>query len=262
MLFKREITRNLKSFFVATAVCTFMAMYIVSMAPSFGADIQKILDMKLPAQLQQAMGLNTLDYARPESFFSMVFTYIYLFLGIYAAGLFASIVSKEYSDKTAEYLYTLPAKKSRLITTKLLVASLFTVLSVAVTLLGSVLAFQFFIKGGYNLTPVLLMSLAWLIGGLFFGSLSFLISSFFVKSKTASIISIGAVMIAYVMQVVISMNDKLSWLTYLSPFDWFKGPDIQRYNELDPAYTLIAIAASVLFVVIGIRRFKRMDVLI
>jgi ABC-2 type transport system permease protein len=262
MLFKRELKRNLKSFIVAVTICSVLVMYIISMAPSFGSDIQQILNMKLPKQMQTAMGLIGLNYNDPISFYCVVFSYVYLFFSIYVAGTFATIVSKEYSDKTAEFLFSLPAKRLQIIWTKLNVAFLYTALSVVIIFLVSLLSFVLFIKDSYDLTPVLMMSLAWLIGGLTFGSMAFLVSSFLIKSRAAATTSVGIILIMYMLQVVISLNEKLDFLKYISPFDWFKGPEIASSGGLSVTYCLIALFFILTFFITGIRRFNKMDVLI
>ena len=137
MLFKRELKRNLKSFLIISLACAAMAMYVIAIAPSFGNDIQKILDLKLPQGMQKAFGMKDLDFQSATSFFAIMFSYIYLFFAIYLASAFANIVSKEYSDKTAEYLFSLPAKRLHFILVKLSVIFLYAIISVLLIFLIS-----------------------------------------------------------------------------------------------------------------------------
>ena len=262
MLFKRELKRNLKSFIISVTICCILVMYVISIAPTFGSDIQKILDMKLPQQMQTAMGLIGLNYKDPISFYCLVFSYVYLFFSIYVAGIFATIVSKEFSDKTAEFLFSLPAKRIQIIRIKLSVALLYTGLSVLIIFLVSWISFVLFVAGSYDMKPVVLMSVAWLLGGLAFGSMAFLVSSYLIKSRAASTTSIGIILIMYMMQVVISLKGKLDFLKYISPFDWFKGSEIASSGGLSATYCLIALFFIIVFFITGIRRFNKMDVLI
>jgi ABC-2 type transport system permease protein len=262
MLFKREIKRNLKSFIVACIICSVMVMYVISIAPSFGKDIQQILDLKLPKQLQAAFGMKGLDFGDPIGFYGLMFSYIYLFFSIYIAGVFATIVSKEFSEKTAEYLFSLPAKRINIISTKLSVAFLYAALVVVILLLVSVFSFTVFIKEKIDLLPVFLMSLSWFVGGITFGSIAFLLSSFFTKARTVSSISVGIVLVMYLFQVVISLNKELDFLKYISPFDWFKGSDIASNGEISITYCIIAITTVIACISYGTYRFRKMDVLI
>ena len=232
------------------------------MSPSFGPDIKQILDLKFPSEMQLAFGMEGLDFNQSNSFFAMTFSYIYLFLAIYMTGVFAVIVSKEFSDKTAEYLFSLPAKRINIILTKLSVAFIYGFCSVLIIFLVSCLSFALIIKENYNLQPVLLMSVAWFMGGIAFGSIAFLLSSFFTRSKTVSSISIGFVLVMYLFQIVISLNQNISFLKYISPFDWFKGSKISNSGEISLTYCLIAIFVSAISLFFGVKRFKTMDVLV
>lgn len=262
MLFKRELKRNFRAFAVTTLISSFLVIYIISMAPTFGTDIQQILDMKMPKELQNAIGMKGLDYSSASSFYAIAFSYVYLFLGIYVAGAFAAVVSKEFSDKTAEYLFSLPAKRSRIIITKLMVTGLYALGSVLIIYIASLVSFAAFIEQDYSRTAIALIALAWLMGSLFFGALAFFISSLTAQSKSASLVSIGVVVAMYLLQVIISMNGDISFLKYISPFDWFKGSDIIRYVSLDLKYSLVCLAMSALLIWGGIRRFVKMDVLV
>lgn len=262
MLFKRELRRNMKSFLIVSAVIIFLVMYVISIAPSFGKDIQQLLDLKFPKPLQKAFGMSNLDFTTTMGFYALIFSYVYLAVGIYMAGIFSSIVLKEYSDKTAEYLYSLPAKRMRIIRTKLSVALLYSVIVIILTYLVSILSFSLFIKESVDMKPVLLMSLSWLLGGMVFGSISFLISSFLSKMRNASGIGTGLVLLFYMLQLVISLNRDLEDLKYISPFDWFKGSDIANSGEISVTYCIIAVVVSAVCIFVGAIRFKKKDVLI
>jgi ABC-2 type transport system permease protein len=262
MLFKRELIRNLKSFIFTAILCSVMVMYVIAISPSMGADIQKILDVKLPKLFQTAFGMQGLNFQTANGVYSLIFSYIYLFLSIYISVLFSSIVSKELNDKTAEFLFSLPATRLKIFLVKLGAAFLYTVFPVAILFLVSWFSFDVFIKQNYELFPVFLMAVAWLIGGITIGSIAFLLSSFFYKTSTIITLSIGVVMSLYFLQVLISINNKLDNLKYICPFEWFKGSEITQSKELSITYIVIALVVSMLCFLYGIRRFKKMDILI
>ena len=262
MLFKREFKRNYKSFLISGFVCVVLAMYMISMSQSFGVDIQKIIDVKLPKEVQVALGLSGLDYSNPVSFFALSFSYIYLFISIYIAGIFAVIVSKEFSDKTAEYLFSLPAKRIKFIKTKLAVVFTYSFLIVLLVFFSTWISLIINIKSGYDLKPLMLLSVAWLTGGITFGSITFFISSFFTKTRTISSVSVGVVLGMYLLQIAISVNENLKFLKYISPFDWFKGSEIVNSGEISLSYLIIAVCIIVSSLYFGIKRFNKMDVLV
>jgi ABC-2 type transport system permease protein len=262
MLFKRELKRNLKSFLTVSIICAALVMYVVSIAPSFGKDIQQILDIKLPKQMQSAFGMKNLDFGTPMGFYGLIFSYVYLFISIYTAGLFGNIMLKEFSDKTAEYLFSMPAKRMKIISSKLTVALLYTFISIIFIMLISILSFSLFIKQDYDISSMMLMSFAWLLGGLTFGAIAFLISSFLSKTRSSQGIATGTVLVFYLLQVVISLNKNLDYMVYISPFDWFKGNEIASSGEIPVKFCIIAILVSALCILMGAQRFRKKDLLI
>jgi ABC-2 type transport system permease protein len=258
MLFKRELKQNLKSFIICTIVCAALSLYVIALTPSFGEDMQKLLDLKLPRQMQLAFGLSNLDFGTPLGVYGIMFSNIYLTFGIYAAVMFGGIVSKEFTEKTAEYLFSLPASRYTIIITKLSVAALYLTASVSITFLVSWVGFEGIIKTGYDIKTVLLMCTAWWLGALFFGAVAFMLSSFYTKTKMA----IGVVMGAFLLQVVISLKEQLKLIKYLSPFDWFKANEIINGVTLSISYSFIALSAIIICLVIGCIRFFNKDVLV
>jgi ABC-2 type transport system permease protein len=235
-----------------------LSLYVIALTPSLGADMQKLLDMKLPRQMQLAFGLSNIDFRTSLGVYAVMFSYIYLTFAIYAAVMFAGIVSKEFTEKTAEYLFSLPAGRNTIIVTKLSVAVLYLTASVSITFLASWAGFKGIIKNGYDIKTVLLICTAWWLGALFFGAMAFMLSSFYTKTKMA----IGLVMGAYLLQVVISLKDQLKLIKYISPFDWFKGNDIINGATLSVSYSFIALAAIIICLVVGCKRFLKKDVLV
>lgn len=261
MLIKRELNRNFRSFAIVTGIASVMAGYIISLAPSFGADIQQLLDVKLPKNMQTAFGMDNLNFSSALGVYSISFSYLYLFFAVFAAGIFSTIVSKEFTDKTAEFLFVLPESRSRIMLKKLLVALLYLFLSVAVVFIVSWIMLQTVESGDLNAGPVLLCAVAWLLGSLSMGALAFLLSSFSKRGKTAYTMGIGLVLILFLLQIIISLN-QADWLKLVSPFDWFKANEIMAGNSISLFYCLWAIGISAVCLLVGFWRFKRADVVL
>ena len=262
MLYKRELKKNFRPFLAITLVCSALVFYLVSMAPTFGSDIQQILDMKLPKGMQQAFGMDGLDFNNSASFYTLSFSYIFLFFSVFVSGVFATIVSKEFSEKTGEFLFSLPAPRLKLIFTKLTAGFTYIALWACIIVAVSMMSFLIYIPEGQDIKPILLMTIAWILGGAAFASASFYMSSFLNQSRTISGASVALVMIMYLLQLIISFNDKLSFLKNISPFDWFKGSEIVNTGQLSITNCIIAISVSALFFTLGIIRFNKKDVLI
>lgn len=223
-----------------------------------GKDIQQILDVKMPKQMQLAFGMSNLDFTSPMGIYGLIFSYLYLTFGIYASGMFARIVAKEFTDKPAEYLFSLPARRQDIIVTKLSAAMLYLTVSVLATTLVAWLGFVTLVQADADIQALWLIGAAYWMGALFFGALAYLLSAFYIKARLA----IGLVMGMYLLQVVISLNEKLEALKYISPFDWFKANEIVNKGGLSPIYCVIALVATAGCLWVGTRKFMRTDVLV
>lgn len=257
MLLRRELRRNLKAFLISTGICTALSLYLVALIPTMGGEMQQMLDLKMPKQLQLAFGMQGLDFSSPMSTYALMYSYLYLTLGLFAATTFGQVVAKEFADKTAEFLFSLPARRIDILRTKLLVAAGYLTAAVAVLTIATAVGFRLIIGEGQGLGALVEMAVGYWVGAMFMGALAFLLSARFVRTRMA----IGIVMGAYLLQVVISLNDGLAPLKYLSPFDWFKGNAIVS-GGLDPASLAIGLVATAMCLVAGVRLFVRKDVLV
>ena len=258
----RELNRNFLPFALTSVICGLMAVYVISMGPSFGKDIQQILDMKMPKNFQAAFGMAGIDYTKPMGFFGLVFLNIYLFIAVYMAGTFATIVSKEYRDKTAEFLYSLPGERLKIVISKLTVVVAYSVFAVFITYLSAVLGMKLIIPEAQDLQPLLLMSLAWLLGGLALGAIAFLLISFKPDLRGSFGLAAGIVMLFYMLQLIVSLNEDIRWLAYISPFTWFRGADIAATGTIGIEFVITALLVCAVCLYIGIRKYRKMDVLI
>lgn len=238
-----------------------MAGYIISLAPSFGPDIQQLLDLKLPKNMQTAFGMDNLNFSSAMGVYSISFSYLYLFFAVFSAGIFSTIVSKEFTDKTAEYLFVLPESRSKIMFKKLSVAFLYVFISIAIVFLVSWIMLLSVGNDDLDVGPVFLFAAAWLLGSLTMGSMAFLLSTFSKRGKTVYTMGIGLVMLFFLLQIIISLNNA-DWLKLFSPFDWFKANDIMLQNSISLFYTCWAIGISATCLFVGFWRFRKADVVL
>jgi ABC-2 type transport system permease protein len=258
ILFKRELRLNLVGFLVCTVICSALSIYVITITTSIGPDIKAIIDMKMPQQIQLAFGMAGLDFSSRMGTFALIFSYLYLTYGIYSASLFARIVSKEFTEKTAEFLFSLPAKRIHLILIKLGTAMFYLTAVILTGFLVAWMGFAVIIQAPYKLSTLLQMAVAYWLGAMFFGSLSYMLSSYYIRARLAA----GLVLGAYLLQLVTSLKAELEPLKYLSPFDWFKGSNIVNRGGLEVDYALVAVVGIMVCLIVGTRRFMRKDVLV
>jgi len=123
------IKHEFKANFIALILWTFSLIIIIFLV-SFefeifqgNLEIQEFMDSPLFQQFYGALGAGNVNIMTPEGFLSLLSIYIYLPLAIHAGLLGAGIISKEERNKTAEYLFTLPVSRKRILAAKFIAGS-------------------------------------------------------------------------------------------------------------------------------------------
>jgi hypothetical protein len=64
------------------------------------------------------------------------------------------------------------------------------------------------------------------------------------------------------MQLIISLNEDVRWLAYLSPFTWFRGADIAATGTIGIEFVITSLVVCAVCFYLGIKRYRKMDVLV
>jgi len=122
-----EIKSNLKEFIIWTVALSVL-FYVASFEyETFAGSEEIAAAMESFGFFFDALAGMSIDISTPEGYLSLISIYIYLPLGIYSGLLGSNIIAKEERDKTAEYLFTLPVKREKVLLNKVITAILFTV---------------------------------------------------------------------------------------------------------------------------------------
>jgi ABC-2 type transport system permease protein len=222
-IFKRELKANFKAFII-WAVSLSVLFFAASTEYSVFADNEKVADALNNPTFQiffQALGVQNINILTPEGYLSLMSFYIYLPLGIYAATIGSSIVSKEERDKTAEYMFTLPVTRKKVLFHKLLVAILYTFL-----LAVWIMVFCYWAFGRIASSPDFAQFIINLTIGVFLTQLVFLSIGLFLSSvlkhyKKSSSITLGFLIATFMVSMLTQITDKVDFLKFITPFQYF-----------------------------------------
>lgn len=233
-MLKRELKVNLKSFIMWTLIISsiIIVAYLFYPALDETASFDELLE-SLPKELLMALNMDIVNINTPYGWFA---TEGYLMLallgGCYSSLLGGSIVIKEESEKTIEFLMSKPISRVKIIKDKL-IAGLIYIFS-----LNLILFFVSFIGltllDDLNFKMLLLLSGSVLFIHFIFYFLSLFISLFFKKSKKMVGISLGLVLGTYFLQVLAMLDEKIEFLKYFSPHEYFSA----RYIIINESYNL------------------------
>lgn len=244
IIFIRELKRNRKSFIIWTASLVLFNIMIMSLFPSI-ADNTKMYDemiKEFPKGIIEVFGLDKISMFTILGFFGTEsYLFITLFGSIYAMLLGASILSKEESEKTIEFLLAKPVTRSTIVTAKAANVFFYITLFNLIFSFTNYLMFEAVKKEEYSLKALLMLSAGpWLLH-LTFAAIGLLISVFVVKAKSVYPVSIGFVLVMYFINIMSSISEKLTNLKYFTPFKYVDAPDIIINEKIEPIYLIIML---------------------
>ena len=154
-----------------------------------------------------------------------------------------SILLKEQSDKTIDFLFSKPIKKSKIVTSKLLTGLIYIFIFNLVISLTTLIGLN--LSNDFNFKHWFLSSIAPVFIHTFFFCLSLLISNYFKKTNKSITFNIGIVLGTYLIGVISLMSEKLEFLKYFSPFEYINSKTIVTNNSLD-IFNLILLTTYVI----------------
>ena len=185
-MFKREIKVNFKSFLVWGIALSLLLILVFLIYPSISDKIEfDDIIRNFPPQLLKTFNFDVVSISTVFGWYaSEGFTIVSLIVAMYAAVLGSSIILKEESDKTIEFLYSKPVSRRQILLSKLLAGTLyiiaFNVLIMVITGIG------FILSDDMHIVKWLLLTLSPILIGLASFVISAFVSLFFKKARKAA----------------------------------------------------------------------------
>jgi ABC-2 type transport system permease protein len=240
-IFIRELRENLKTLLIWSVIVFLFVLVGVSKFSAYynNPDMLSILD-NLPRAVLDALDLRAFNLTTVSGFFGIMFTYFALLLSIAATMWGSDIITKEERDKTVEFSLTLPATRNRLVTAKTLAALVNCLGLLLVTWVASLVSSTPYKPDSAFFRFLALCMLALFVLQLIFLSLGVLLGCSIKRYKAAGSAAISLLLVTYFLSVIVTLNQKLDFLKYFSPFKYF-----------DPAFLLHESRFDFVFVVLS-----------
>lgn len=262
-IYIRELIRNRTSLIVWTVTMILFSVFLMTFFPTIreqAVELQRLME-QYPKELVAAFNLDRLQMADPMGFYgTQVYIFITLFGSIYAMLLFISVLSREESEHTAEFLLTRPVTRSKVLIAKTLAA--FTNITIFNLLFGicNLILFDLYARGEYEVNILILLIIGPYLMHLLFGSIGLLISVFVVKARTVYPISIGVVLGTYFASVVSTLSDSAKDLRYLTPFKYFDAADIVADQQIAPLSLIVLVVVLIFAIGASLVFYSRKDI--
>lgn len=239
---RRELKANFKSLLIWTVIVLLLTIIGFAKFSAYYGNPELLAILNdMPAPVIEALNLSAFNLTTVTGFYGLMFTYYALMLSIAAAMWGSDIVSKEERDKTVEFSLSLPVTRGRLVTAK----TLAVVVNCLVLLLVSWGAILY---GSSSYQPetgyyrfVALSMLALLILQLVFLAVGILLGCAMKQYRRVGSVAISVLLAAYILSAISSLDQKLDFLHYLSPFTYFNPGNLLRDASLDLTYVAISL---------------------
>ena len=185
-MLKRELKVNLKSFIIWTSILLGMFLIVYLMYPAIissgNIDMMNEMMEMFPEEVLKAFNM---DISSMDSAYGWLktegFVFVYLIIGVYSSIMGSSLVLKEESDKTIEYLNSLPIRRRDVLKSKIICGILYIVLMVLIMGLFNYIGLE--LSGDFDRLQFILLSITPLFIGLPLFGINLFISTFFKKTK-------------------------------------------------------------------------------
>lgn len=219
--------------------------------------IVKIMD-QFPNILLAVLGISEVDFTNLPGFYAVIHFYILLCGSIYSIQLGTSCVTREYQDKTYEFLFSKPRGKGYILFMKSLGSMFFIFLFCLFYLLISILA-VLTLEGKVSILPLIFLSSGTLfLVSVYFFAFSSILAAFAKSYQKASVYGSLLFLGSFIMNVVFRTLENPGIMKYISPFNFFEGYELLE-EKIQVGVVIFILIGIVCFLFLSIKRFQKAD---
>ena len=263
-MFKREMKVNFKSFIIWTLILIILFLIVFVMYPSIikTGNIDKIDEMMklFPDEILKAFNM---DISSMDSAFGWLksegFVFVLLIIGCYAGVMGTNILLKEEDEKTIEYLSNLPIKRKDIVISKVCASVIYIVLMIVSLGIFNFIGLK--LSGDFDQKQYLLLSITPLFSSLVIYFLCLFLSTFTRKTKKTLGLSLGVVLVSYVLQILSTMADSISFLKYFSVFTLSDIRNVVINSAINPIMVIISFGLSFILLILTLIRYNKKEFL-
>ena len=261
-MFKREMKVNFKSFIIWLLVLLVIFTVVFLMYPSIiSSDNIKMMDEMMEMFPKEMLTAFNMDISSIDSAFGWLktegFVFVLLIIGCYSGILGSNILLKEESDKTIEYLNSLPVKRSSIVFSKVISGLTYIILMVVLVGIFNFLGLS--LSGDFDRKQYILLSITPIFSSLVIYFICMFLSTFTHKTKKMLGLSLGIVLISYVFNVLSSIADSTEFLKYLSVFTLADIRNVIINISINPLMVFISFSLSIIFLILVLIRYNKKE---
>lgn len=262
-IFIRELKANLRSLVIWSVIITLLIMIGVAKFSAFAGNSEMLAMLdSMPQVMLDALSMRAFNLTTLSGYYGVMFIYFGLMGAIAAAMWGSDIISKEERDKTVEFSLVLPVSRSKVITAKALAALVNCIAFVLITWVVSLVAVRSYNPDRAFYDYLALQMRAMLSIELIFLAIGLLLGCAMRQYKRAASVAVAIILATYFMSIASSMQERLDFLKYFTPFKYFDAGELFRNGRMDSTYLLLSAAIIVVCVAVAYLAYNRRDLYI
>ncbi|SHE40591.1 ABC-2 type transport system permease protein [Seinonella peptonophila] len=262
-IFRYEMKQNRKTTIIwalslAILVFLMMPMYINLMTDS----------TMLTDEMKEATSTNPIfagtggsidDLFSPLGAYSFVTSFAMMAFAVYGMYLGLTMISKDYVQKTADFLMTKPYSRAKVLLSKLSAATLCCLIVGLAYVVASISIMQISAKGEFEFIQLLLIALSTIFIQLFFMTLGMFIAVIQPLIRMPVVISMGVAFVTYICGAYSGVVDN-DIIMLLSPYKYFGSAYVMAHSTYNLSYALLFFGLMALFIVASFIIFIKKDI--
>lgn len=258
----REIKFNLKNFLIWTLLLIVIFLVVYLIYPSIiNGDNAKMMDEMMEMFPPEMLKAFNMDIASMDSAFGWLrtegFVFVLLIIGCYSGILGSNILLKEESDKTIEYLNSLPITRNKIIFSKVIVGLIYILLMVLIIGIFNFVGLS--LSGDFDTKQYILLSITPLFSSISIYFICMFLSTFAHKTKKMLGISLGIVLISYVLQTLSAIDKSVEFLKYFSVFTLADIRNVISNVSINPIMVVITLCISFVFLTLTVIHYNKKE---
>lgn len=263
-MLKRELKINLKSFLIWTSILVLLFIVVFLIYPSIiKSDNVQMLDQMMEMFPEEILKAFNMDISSIDTAFGWLKTegliFIQLLTGVYASLLGANILLKEESDKTIEYLNTLPITRKNILSKKIVCAGIYIISMIVVIGIFNYICLK--LSGDFNQRQYILLSITPLLSSLPLFAINLFISTFSHKTNKTIGISLGVVFISYFLQILSEMNEVTEFFKYFTVYTLGDIRNVIINITINPIMIILSIFITFIFILGTFIRYENKELM-
>lgn len=263
-MLKRELKVNFTSFIIWLFVLIGLFLVVYCIYPSIiQSDNIKMMDEMMKMFPKEVLKAFNMDISSINSVFGWLksegFVFVLLITGCYAGIMGSNILLKEENDKTIEYLNSLPITRNKIIFHKVFSGLFYIILMIV--LLGIFNFIGLSLSSDFDKKQYILLSITPIFSSVVIYFICLFISTFTHKTKKMLGISLGFVLISYVLQMLSTMADTTEFLKYFSVFTLADIRNVILHISIHPCMIILSISISLLFLLFTVYRYNKKELI-